>query len=632
MIRVLDKKIADKIAAGEVVERPLSIIKELAENSLDAGADDIVIEIKNGGKTYIRITDNGCGIEADQCETAFLRHATSKIEKEEDLDAIYTLGFRGEALASIAAVSKVELLTKTQESSAGKRVELHGGDVVSSSAWGCPDGTTFIVKDLFYNTPARQKFLKKDSTEAGLIVEFVTNLALAYPHVRVRMISNDRILFATNGKGDRLRTIMTLTSRTHTETLIPFIYETDGIKVEGYVSGPGESRKNRKGQVFFVNGRAVGSRIIEKGIERAYRDRLFEGRFPVCYLFLTVNPETMDVNIHPNKKEVRFYREDLIENAVADGIISALTTKAAVPEIKDVLVSDNDKTPVTAEKVAEALHSRTESLKERNPAAINRIFMEYDLEKKQDEESAAGVMEKAVTEKYRSADIADGSSETAEFSGAAEKKAVQSEKQETFLTSRGNYVFDFTALKIHGQIFRTYIQLSDDESVYFLDQHAAHERVFFEKLMKQFRNMEKHRQTLLIPFQIDVSHREKEMEDKWLEPLYDMGFTIEEFGPVTYKISEIPSFFEIRQAEDFLEEFIQTSGETSDFQSKDIWDRIATKACKKAVKGNDSLSQQEIENLLDELGRCENPYSCPHGRPVFIRITKKELEKRFRRV
>ena len=334
MIKVLDKKTADKIAAGEVVERPLSIIKELVENSLDAGADNLVIEIKNGGKSYIRVTDNGCGIAPEECEKAFLRHATSKIEKVEDLDSIYTLGFRGEALASIAAVSKVELITKTVDNKVGRRVEIHGGDILENASNGCPDGTTFIVRDLFYNTPARLKFLKKDSTEASAVIDFVTHMALAYPKVRFRMISNDKILFATNGKGDRLNTIMTLTSKILTDQLIPFDYENQGVTVEGYVSGPGESKKNRKNQVFFVNGRNVDSKIIEKGINLAYMDRLFEGRFPICYLFINVSADTMDVNIHPNKKEVRFFNEQLITDSVKEGIIKALNSKLHVPHIR----------------------------------------------------------------------------------------------------------------------------------------------------------------------------------------------------------------------------------------------------------------------------------------------------------
>lgn len=676
MIKVLDKKTADKIAAGEVVERPLSIIKELVENSLDAGADNLVIEIKNGGKSYIRVTDNGCGIPPEECEKAFLRHATSKIEKVEDLDSIYTLGFRGEALASIAAVSKVELVTKTKENKVGRRVDIHGGDILENVSNGCPDGTTFIVRDLFYNTPARLKFLKKDSTEASAVIDFVTHMALAYPKVRFRMISNDKILFATNGRGDRLNTIMTLTSKILTDQLIPFEYENEGVNVEGYVSGPGESRKNRKNQVFFVNGRNVDSKIIEKGINLAYMDRLFDGRFPICYLFINVSADTMDVNIHPNKKQVRFFNEQLITDSVKEGIIRALNSKLHVPHIRkaeEVKLPSGNTERLSFDKV----DNKTNACKEKSTPVSGKSVIDIndniglkenlrdsaDVSNRGLSFSDTGKSKVAYPEKHLQ--VAETNQPNYDFSAKTEAnirgfveeegtkksfeditnilKSFEKEEQEQIaltepevpteeLKQESEKRFDFTSLEVHGQFFGTYIQLTDKDTIYFVDQHAAHERVFFEKLMNEFQSREKHKQQILIPILLDVTMGDMEKKDQWLEPLSNMGFTLEEFGPSTFKVVEIPMFFDMEESEDFLKEFVGSLDDIKDFTHHGTWDKIATRACKSAVKGHDILSEDEINALLEDLSNCKNPFSCPHGRPVFIQITEKELEKRFKRI
>ncbi|MEG0157378.1 MAG: DNA mismatch repair endonuclease MutL, partial [Anaerovoracaceae bacterium] len=327
MIKILDKSVADKIAAGEVVDRPSSIVKELVENAIDAGATSIIAEIKNGGKSYIRITDNGSGIPQEETELAFHRHATSKITQAEDLDALETLGFRGEALASIAAVSRTELITKTKTSKTGTRLYISGGEITDKSSIGAEEGTTLIVRDLFYNVPARLKFMKSDSTESGLILNFMSQIALAYPQIKIRMISNNNILFNTNGKGDRLHTIATLSGKSQSQHLIPIFGQKDYLTLTGYVSGPGESKSNRKSQVFFVNGRVIHSKVLEKGIAHAYRDKLFEGRHPIVYLFLEVSGSTVDVNIHPNKKEIRFFNEDFVRDFLCETIRAALSGK-----------------------------------------------------------------------------------------------------------------------------------------------------------------------------------------------------------------------------------------------------------------------------------------------------------------
>lgn len=609
MIRILDKSTADKIAAGEVVERPLSVVKELVENSIDAGAKKIAVEIKNGGKSYIRVTDDGCGIAADECEKAFMRHATSKIINAEDLNSISTLGFRGEALASIAAISRTELLTKTKESKTGSKLIIEGGQIIENTPVGCPDGTTMVIRDLFFNTPARLKFMRADSAESSSVIEFVTDIALAYPDIRIQMINNGKILFATNGRGNRGQTIATLTSSILADKLIPFIYEEEGITVEGYVSGPGESRSSRKNQVFFVNGRVIDSKVIEKGINRAYSDRLFEGRFPICYLFITVSPERMDVNIHPNKRQVRFYDEDAIINTVRKGIITALDSEEAVPTIKEKAKPYNK------------IENKNDNAKEvRDAVDINNLLSNYE----QTKESNKTIFKQNTVETPKEKEIVETQEQI--------KIAVQEEISKPIFTVTEPKRFDFSSLQIHGQFFGTYIQLSDEETIYFIDQHAAHERIFFEKLMNQFQSREKHRQPLLIPITFEVSHADKEREDLWLTVLEDMGFSLDEFGPLSYRVSEIPMFMSMSEAEDFLSDFTDGIGTYEDIRDNKTLDKIATRACKAAVKANDYLSKEEIKQLITDLDKCNNPFSCPHGRPTFIKITKSDLEKRFKRI
>lgn len=620
MIRVLDKSIADKIAAGEVVERPLSIIKELVENSIDACATKIVVEIKDGGKTYIRVTDDGVGIEPEDCEKAFMRHATSKIKSAEDLNHIGTLGFRGEALASICAVSRTELLTKKKELKTGKKILIEGGQIVENQMYGCPDGTTMVIRDLFYNTPARLKFLKSKKTESSAVVEFVTQIALAYPQIKIRMINNDKILFATNGKGDRLKTIETLTSKVHTSALIPFKYENEGIYLEGYVSGPGESKSSRKNQIFFVNGRVVNSKVIEKGVSQAYSDRLFEGRFPICYLFLNVEPETMDVNIHPNKKEVRFYDETVISETVRSGIITALNSVDAVPKIKEKPLQQNIFKEAINEKPVE------QQIDTNMVTKTIDVLANFEKKRKLDNYNADKDLDINIDKNEYVKEKVDINNILTTY-----EKNSQTVEKTPKVEIKQQMKFDFTKLQIVGQFFNTYIELCDDDTIYFIDQHAAHERVFFEKFLNQYNESEKHSQQIMMPIMLNVNHSDKECEDQWLKVLRNVGFTIEEFGPLSYRVTEIPMFFKLTEATDFLHDYIDNIGDYKDFEDKKTLDKIATKACKAAIKASDKISTEEIKSLLKDMSYCDNPFSCPHGRPVFIKITKSDMEKRFKR-
>lgn len=598
MIKLLEKKVADKIAAGEVVDRPLSVVKELVENSIDAGSDAVVVEIKKGGKNYIRVSDNGCGINAEEVTTAFKRHATSKITAAEDLDSIQTLGFRGEALASIAAVSRTELITKTAESKTGTSITVEGGETAGISAIGCDSGTTVIVRDLFYNVPARYKFMKSDSAEAGLITEFVSQMALAYPDIKFKLINNESVQFLTQGRGDRYNSILTIYSKDIGKSLIPIEYETGEMKLEGYVSNVGESRNSRKNQIFFVNGRVITSRVMDTAVKNAYKERLFMGRFPIAFLFLSVKPDTLDVNIHPNKKEIRFDDEKSVEQFVTEAIKQALSTKDAAPAVNASLIKPEKpenkvKTPLTAQETEIEIKPAPEKvIISRKPEKTNQLNIKELLSTMREE------------------------SEIRENTSII-KPAV-------------SRPFEFTGLTVRGSVFATYIIAEDDSDMYLIDQHAAHERIFYEKLIKQFETEEKLHQPVLMPviFSLPVTVT----DEQWLNVLSDMGYTIEQFGERTYRITEIPMFMGISEAEDFVKDFISSINEETDLKSQKTLDTIASKACKSAVKANDNLSDIEIAQLIKDLAGCDNPFSCPHGRPTFIKLGKYQIERMFRRV
>ena len=507
MIKVLEKHIADKIAAGEVVDRPVSIVKELVENAVDAGATSIVVEMKNGGKSYIRVTDDGCGIPADQVETAFLRHATSKIQTVEDLDAIGTLGFRGEALASIGAVSRTEILTKTRDSKTGTRVLFHGGEVLTHEQTGCPDGTTLIVTDLFYNTPARLKFLKSDSAESGMIIDFMSQMALAYKDIKFRLINNGNVLFATNGDGNRFNTIVRVFKNVDPKNMTAVQYEEGKLKLEGYISTPAQSKNSRSSQIFFVNGRVVHSKVMEKGLMEGYRERIFEGRHPVAYLFLETDPADLDVNIHPNKREVRFDKEADIIDFTTRAIRSCLNTEAAMVSGTS-LFKEN-----TAEYRAEAKKEKQVDIKSFLSSQVKEDTFDYKPAPKP--ESAAKPAAEPAQPAAPIRPIAPitpivpikPDAKAAVPSGNADAKPVPAEptaipvkpQSQTTIVKRPEpeqpkltvkpalmKPFDFDDLHITGSIFNTYITAVSGDTFYLIDQHAAHERIFYEKLVREY--------------------------------------------------------------------------------------------------------------------------------------------------
>lgn len=677
MIRVLDKSIADKIAAGEVIDRPVSIVKELVENALDAGATSVVVEIKNGGKSYIRVTDDGCGIPTKEASTAFLRHATSKISSVRDLDSIETLGFRGEALASIAAVTRCELITKMRDSKLGTRLVIHGGNPVINEQTGCPDGTTLIITDLFYNTPARLKFMKSDGAESGLIIDFLSQVALAYKDVKFRLINNGKILFTTPGDGNRLNTIVRIYRDVDAKNMVPVSYTEDGLAVEGYISTPAFSKTSRGSQIYLVNGRVVNSKVMEKGVTLGYKERLFEGRYPIVYLFLTVDPKTIDVNIHPNKREVRFDDEALISDFISRAIKASLASCEAVVDAGNLFKTDGFKTnnaafesssenengersmqnasisyeelfadegPLSSSKVYERIFAPpTQNSENRTPfkltaknlphgeqVDINSILStdtksegndafealtEQTLDKIQLSEDMNEVHYNSDTEKPESAyKVSDTSAPRLQIHEPALKP------------------FDITKITLTGVVFDTYITAVDRDNFYLIDQHAAHERIFYEKLVAEYDKSEKLKQPLIMPLLVNTSLAAGEEEYDWLDALSEMGFTIEEFGPATYRIPEIPMFMELSEAEDFVNAFIENIKTSSDLRNTVVIDKLIMMSCKAAIKANDKLSEAEMHALINDLAKCVNPFSCPHGRPTFIKLTRYEIEKMFKRV
>lgn len=606
MIKVLDSFVADKIAAGEVIERPVSAVKELVENSIDAGARTIIAEIRNGGKSYIRVTDDGCGISFDEAETAFLRHATSKISSITDLDRIVSLGFRGEALASISAVSRLTMVTKTADSPSGAKLVLHGGRVVSKERTGANRGTTVIVEDLFYNTPARRKFMKSDAREASSIIELIQQYAICYADIRFMMINNGQTLFSTAGDGDTLSVIRALYPNLSRYGLIPVF----GDAVKGYVSDPGRTMNTRKGQLFFVNGRLVSSNVIEKAVEEGYGGRIFSG-FPAAVLFIEAEPETIDVNIHPGKREIRFLRQDEIRNSVSDAVRRAVMTDAGVPKgfVKNIERAEHESLNNTARDVSNEQPSGGQT-------SIREFLSSLDRE---EDHGSSSVAEAPAEEVYIPVSYKSEAPTEATSEGSTEAPAAKAPAP-----------FDFDVLTFKGYVFDTYIIMQGRDELYIFDQHAAHERVFYEKFMRGYNNSSHSPQPLLTAFTINVSPDVYSMDREWLEDLMRMGYDIEDFGERTFIVRGIPPYMEAGEAEGFAAGYAEAAGEAGGV-NRTVIDKLIMRSCKSAVKAHDRLSEMEILDLMKKLSECENPFSCPHGRPTFIRISAYEIERSFRR-
>ncbi len=616
-IHVLDEHLINKIAAGEVVERPASVVKELVENSIDAHATKITVEIKEGGISFIRITDNGGGIPKDQIKTAFMRHATSKLDAFEDLEDIYTMGFRGEALSSISSVSQVELITKTADDSVGTRIEVHGGKVVSEREIGAVDGTTFIMRNLFYNTPARRSFLKKPATESGYITDIITKIALGHPEISIQYINNSTTILHTTGNGNLKNVVFGVWGKESTQKMVDLTYEKNKFSLKGMIGKPEFNRANRSYENFFINGRYVKSELVGSAVEEAYKGRLMTGKFPVYVINMTVPPNTVDVNVHPTKLEVRFADEDFIHDLLVSAIEGALKKETLIPKVEWDGKKANNFQDVYESVTKEAV----------KPKVYEPLMMCEDAI---EPEAAISIAEKIYGEgkeiRRPYADVVKPapSAQPPVISSVTEPEAEPPKKEELF----------FKSYKIAGQIFNTYWIVEQNNSLYVIDQHAAHERILYEELLAKFKSEGVTSQRLLQPIIVCLNEKENQVLLNNKELLETFGFEIELFGKQnTYAIRTVPYLFKNPVASDYFMEVLDRLADQNISNVYDLkLDAIATMSCKAAVKGNDRLDYMEAKALIEKIVKLENPFSCPHGRPTIIEMSRYELEKKFKRV
>ncbi|MDR2157396.1 MAG: DNA mismatch repair endonuclease MutL [Clostridiales Family XIII bacterium] len=640
-IAQLPKQVFEKIAAGEVVTGPLSVIKELTENAIDAGASSLTAEIREGGKSYIRVTDDGAGIRREDVETAFLPHATSKISVEADLDDIKTLGFRGEALASIAAVSRVEMVTKTPDAKVASAIFAEGGRIGSVQDTGAADGTTVIVRDLYFNTPARLKFMKSDRAESAAIIDFISKIAVAYPRIRVKMINNGAILFSTNGQGDVLRAALTVYGADGGEGLIPVEGQTAHMSVKAWISGSNKSKRSRRGQILFVNGRCVTDGTVTRAIAEAYREYLFEGRFPIVYLFLRIDPSLIDVNVHPAKSEIRFHESQAVGTFIRDTLRSALASKGGIPGIP---ADRTSKRTLWEQRRKEAMFytlkdgggdgigdGKSVSEEGKTAGATAHTPPAADRKPCTDADDADQPVKLINIKTLWSSSLAD--IQTNDDYDAADPHPDDGRKAAGAQPDRMPIVqseMDIAHLRVFGSVFATYLLAADDDSFYIIDQHAAHERVNYERFLAQRRDADKLIQQLLTPLVCRLPAAAKAAVDDWAQWLSDLGFEAALFGENALIVKTFPAFLPYAEAEVFLRDIIDNAADAPPDNGKAL-ERLISRACRQAVKGNDVLKDDEISRLLGDLARCGNPFTCPHGRPVFIRMSRRDLEKLFKR-
>lgn len=659
-IQVLDQITIDKIAAGEVIERPASIIKELVENAIDAGASAVTVEIKEGGISFIRITDNGCGIPKGEVPLAFLRHSTSKIRSVDDLSTVASLGFRGEALSSIAAIAQVELITKTKDEVTGTRYRIEGGAEKSIEDTGAPDGTTFLVHQIFYNTPARRKFLKTPMTEASHVSELMTRLALSHPEVSIQFINNGQEKLHTSGNGKLKDIIYHVFGRDIANNLLETNERIDGIQVQGFIGKPIISRGNRNYENYFINGRYVKSNIIAKAIEDAYKDFTMQHKYPFTALHFTMDGTDLDVNVHPTKMELRFSNQQGVYNFVYNALKQTLSEPELIPRVE---LPEAKEVPVKAEKIVERKQEQpmTPVREERKtPVIEEEKNLDYFMKKMRERVTAyhqqvtkvkptpapSVVQENVNYEALPASQVAAVKQPVPEQRTVAkepmpeqavaprEEKSVVTEKQLDFFEEKLLTKKAAQEYKIIGQLFETYWLVEFHEQLYIIDQHAAHERVLYEKTLRGMKDREFTSQYLSPPIILNLSMQEEEALNTHMDIFTNIGFEIEPFGGDSYAIRAVPdNLFSIAKRELFTEMLDQlVDGIHSSLAPDIVAEKVASMSCKAAVKGNSRLSAAEVETLIGELLELENPYHCPHGRPTIIAMTKRELEKKFKRI
>ena len=633
-INVLPKEIYQLIAAGEVVERPSSVVKEMIENSLDAGAKNITIEIKNGGSTYIRITDDGCGIERDDVRKVFISHATSKISKKDDLNSIATLGFRGEAMASISAVSKVELLTKAENEEIGTRYEIAGGEELEFDDAGCPNGTTIVVRDIFFNTPARMKFLKKDVTEGNQVAGIVDRMAISHPEISFRFIRDGKQVLITSGNGDLKSTVYSVLGKEMSDSLMSVDYSFNDMRITGFVSKPTASRKSRAGQYFYINNRIVKSKTAMAALEQAYKNTIMVGRFPACVLNIELNPAQVDVNVHPAKTEVRFANEkpifDLVYYAVKTAIENDRTVKEV--EFKENPIYRQESKNVYQNNDNKSFQAKFDFFKKKDEPPSQQVIKTKPRENFWQVEAPKPEYKIARDEKPKArVDINIEYEEPEEISTAKSKDAPKERDIEKVVITdekdNENFIPNF---KLIGEAFKTYLIVEIENELYFIDKHAAHERMNFERFKAQ---ATVETQMLLAPVVVNLTKDEFIAISENVELIKKCGFELEEFGESQIIVRAIPSLVDGDSVKDLMLEIAQKLLEHKTDILPDKIDWIYHSAsCRGAVKAGDYTSRQEQEMFVKKLLSMPNIRFCPHGRPVFIKMSKYDIEKQFGRV
>ena len=716
-IHVLDQNTINKIAAGEVIERPASVVKELLENAIDAKATAVTVEIREGGISFIRVTDNGCGIEKDEIPLAFLRHSTSKIQSVEDLFTVSSLGFRGEALSSIAAVGQVELITKTSRSLTGNRYQIEGGQERGMEEIGAPDGTTFIVRNLFYNTPVRRKFLKTPMTEGAHVADLVEKIALSHPEISIRFIQNNQNKLHTSGNHNLKDIIYTVYGREITANLIPVSVTGEAFSVEGFIGKPVIARSNRNFENYYINGRYIKSNIINKAIEEAYKPFMMQHKYPFTMLHFKIEPEFLDVNVHPTKMELRFQNGENVFRMVRDTVAEALRHKELIPKVELVEEERARKSvpekripipePFEQNRMMQKRAEQSEQRRQQDSAGlfdtkrlaaggaddfvlrempeeyrmktrpgeqpalkatsqirsertgllrteqrVEALQREEELKNSQEVERAADEngyrVNEALTALLKQAPgveaAAEIQSEVETQAGTgipAEAEAPPAEMSELPEAEGQMDLFEEKLLepqsrsrhKLIGQLFATYWLVEFKDQLYIIDQHAAHEKVLYEKTMNSLKTREYTCQQIHPPIILTLGSREALMLEKNMKIFTDIGFEIEPFGGKEYAVRGVPdNLFSIARKE-LLMEMLDSLSEDAQARNADmIYEKVASMSCKAAVKGHDVLSAAEADALIDQLLGLENPYACPHGRPTIISMSKYELEKKFKRI
>lgn len=632
-ITVLDQSTINKIAAGEVIERPSSVVKELLENAIDAQATAVTVEIRDGGISYIRVTDNGCGIPKEEVPLAFLRHSTSKIKSVEDLFTVSSLGFRGEALSSIASVAQVELITKTSEQLSGTRYQIEGGVERSYEEVGAPDGTTFLVRNLFYNTPARQKFLKTAQTEGSHVAALVEKIAMSHPDISIRFIQNNQNRLHTSGNHNLKDIIYTVFGREIAANLLPVESEQEVLQVHGFAGKPVIARSNRSFENYYINGRYVKSGLIGKAIEDAYKPYMMQHKYPFVLLHISIEPEYLDVNVHPTKMELRFRNGEQVYQMLFQAISQALSHKELIPQV-DLVKREEEKALEEAQK--RAPHPEPFEVK-RQAAMVQKSDESRTMQPQ--EPAKSRTMQPPI---YKSEAVYGKIAESrAELEPEIQAAApVESQKPEQKQPQQLD-LFEEKLLepknrirhKLIGQLFDTYWLVEFNEHLYIIDQHAAHEKVLYEKTMQTLKTREFTSQMLNPPIILTIGSTEEVLLKKYMKYFQDIGFEIEPFGGREYAVRAVPdNLFSVAKKE-LLMEMIDDLSEDAGARTADmIHDRVATMSCKAAVKGNNHLSFAEADHLINELLNLDNPYACPHGRPTIISMSRYELEKKFKRI